>query len=58
MTGRAHQGRGVARALKLLELQYAQSSGVKAILTENHPGNTPILGLNEALGFRRQIENI
>lgn len=53
---RAHRGKGIARALKLLALQYAQRGGVKAIVTENHLENAPILGLNEALGFRRQAD--
>jgi RimJ/RimL family protein N-acetyltransferase len=50
---RAHRGEGIARALKLLALQYARGSGVDTIVTENHPQNAPILALNEALGFRR-----
>lgn len=49
---RAHRGRGISHALKLLALQYARGSGVGAIVTENHPENAPILGLNKALGFR------
>lgn len=54
---RAHRGKGLARALKLLALQHAQWRGVEAVVTENHPENAPILGLNEALGFKRQAED-
>jgi GNAT superfamily N-acetyltransferase len=47
----AHRGKGLARALKLLALEYARSRGVDIIVTENHPENAPILGLNKMLGF-------
>lgn len=50
---RAHRGKGLARALKLLALEYAQSCGVDTIVTENHPENAPILRLNKTLGFRK-----
>ena len=48
---RAHRGKGLARALKLLALEYARSCGVDTVVTENHPENAPILGLNKTLGF-------
>jgi GNAT superfamily N-acetyltransferase len=49
----AHRGKGLARALKLLALEYARSRGVDIIVTENHPENAPILGLNKCLGSTR-----
>ena len=48
---RAHRGKGLARALKVEALSYAQRRGIKRVTTENHPKNTPILRLNRALGF-------
>lgn len=49
---RPHRGLGLARALKLLALQYAQALGVQTVVTENHLENVAILELNRALGFR------
>lgn len=49
---RPHRGLGLARALKSLALEYARASGVQMVVTENHPENVAILGLNRALGFR------
>lgn len=49
---RAHRGKGIARALKLQALRYAKGMGIDRIVTDNHPDNAPILGLNRTLGFR------
>ena len=49
---RPYRGVGLARALKLLALRYAQARGVQTVVTENHPENAAILELNRALGFR------
>lgn len=49
---RPHRGLGLARALKLLALRYAWEVGVRTVVTENHPDNQAIVGLNRTLGFR------
>ncbi len=49
---RPHRGVGLARALKLLALRYAQTRGVQTVVTENHPENVAIRELNKTLGFR------
>ena len=49
---RLHRGVGLARALKLLGLRYAQTRGVQTVVTENHPENVAIRELNKTLGFR------
>jgi len=55
---REHRCRGIARALKLLGLQYAQKNSIGKIVTENHPENAPILGLNQALGFTKPTSGV
>lgn len=55
---REHRGRGVARALKMLGLTFAKKNGVGKIVTENHPDNAPILGLNQALGFAKPDDSV
>ena len=49
---RPHRGVGLARALKLLALRYAQTRGIQTVVTENHLKNAAILELNRTLGFR------
>ncbi len=49
---REHRNRGVARALKLETLVQAVEIGVDAVETDNDYENTPILHLNEELGYR------
>lgn len=48
---RSHRRRGIATALKLLAIQYAQQHGFAVIKTDNEEHN-PMLKLNLALGFR------
>ncbi len=48
---RPHRGLGLARALKVLALEYARANGVRTVATENHPDNVAILELNRTLGF-------
>jgi GNAT superfamily N-acetyltransferase len=56
MTGvlRAYRGRGVATLLKLYGIRYAQARGAKKLWTVNDALNTPMLALNEKLGFVRE----
>ena len=50
---RAYRGRGIALALKLASIAYAQARGVAAMRTTNDTLNTAILALNDRLGYRR-----
>jgi RimJ/RimL family protein N-acetyltransferase len=50
---RGYRRRGIARALKLLALQYLHERGVRSVRTRNDPTNAAILRLNRALGFGR-----
>lgn len=54
MTGvlRSHRGHGLALALKLHTLRFAQAVGCVRIETFNDYNNPPILRLNRALGFQ------
>lgn len=49
---RAHRGKGVARALKLLALRYLRDAGVTTVVTRNSARNEAVLRLNRGLGFR------
>lgn len=51
---RAHRRKGLALALKLRGLEYAQSHNIEHIWTTNESNNLPILAINERLGFVRQ----
>lgn len=48
---KAHQGRGIAKAIKALSLKQAVHQGVKVVLTQNHHDNAPMLAVNKLLGF-------
>lgn len=50
----AYRGQGVAMALKVLTVQYAQRNGYREIRTDNHTRNAPMLAINAKLGFVRQ----
>lgn len=54
MTGvdKAYRGRKIAQALKLLAIQYAQSSGAVYIRTHNNSLNAPMLAINRKLGYQ------
>ncbi len=53
-TRRAFRARGLALALKLRTVAYAKSHGYREIRTWNDALNTPMLHINERLGFVRQ----
>ena len=49
---REYRGRGLATALKLLAIRYAQQLGARAIRTGNDSRNAPMLAINRKLGYR------
>ncbi len=51
---REYRGRGLAMALKLATIDYAQQQGYKVIKTWNATVNTAMLAINDRLGFVRQ----
>jgi predicted GNAT superfamily acetyltransferase len=53
-TRREDRGRGIAMALKLRTVAYAQKMGVDHIKTWNDQRNRPMLSINEAMGFEKQ----
>jgi RNA polymerase sigma factor (sigma-70 family) len=55
---REYRRRGLATALKLHGIVYAQSRGYKIIQAFNEPQQTAIRALNEKLGFRVLSENL
>ncbi|HEV8353260.1 MAG TPA: GNAT family N-acetyltransferase [bacterium] len=48
------RGRGIATALKLRTVEYAQTHGHRIIQTWNSSKNGPMLAINGKLGFQRQ----
>jgi GNAT superfamily N-acetyltransferase len=55
---RAGRGRGVARALKYETVMQAISLGVDKVRTDNDFKNTPILHINETMGYKRRRDGI
>lgn len=57
MTGvrREYRGRGVAMALKLKVIDFGRRNGYDRIKTMNDSLNSPMLGINVKLGFKRQV---
>ncbi|HLN64718.1 MAG TPA: GNAT family N-acetyltransferase [Symbiobacteriaceae bacterium] len=48
---RSHRGRGIALALKLLTIDWAQRKGLQALQTNTNAASTLILALNRKLGY-------
>jgi mycothiol synthase len=55
---RAGRGRGIARALKCETVMQAIALGVDRVRTDNDFQNTPILHINETMGYRRRPDMI
>jgi len=55
---RAGRGRGVARALKYETVMQAIGLGVDKVRTDNDFKNTPILHINETMGYQRRADGI
>ncbi|NJN19790.1 MAG: GNAT family N-acetyltransferase [Oscillochloris sp.] len=53
-SGRQYRRRGIAFALKLCSIAYAQQVGARSIKTWNASTNRAMLSINEALGFAKQ----
>ncbi len=51
---RPWRGKGLALALKLEGIRWAQANGYRLIRTDNDSRNTRMLGINERLGFVRR----
>jgi GNAT superfamily N-acetyltransferase len=49
---RAHRGRGIARALKQVQIEAARRQGIEVLLTQNADSNLPMRRVNERLGYR------
>ena len=55
---RAWRGRGIARALKATEINWALANGYTELHTSNEERNAPIKRLNARLGYRPGIGRI
>ncbi len=51
---RGYRRRGIALALKLHVIRWAQAGGFHALRTENEINNRPMLAINERLGFIKE----
>jgi GNAT superfamily N-acetyltransferase len=55
---RAGRGRGIARGLKYETVMQAIALGVDRVRTDNDFKNTPILHINETMGYKRRADGI
>ena len=55
---RAWRGRGVARAMKQMQIRLAREAGLQTLEAENEARNAPMLALNQSLGYRPVPANI
>ena len=55
---RAGRGRGIARALKYETVMQAIALGVDRVRTDNDFKNTPILHINETMGYTRRADGV
>lgn len=46
------RGRGLARLVKLTQLEWAARNGIASVVTENDETNVPMLAVNTRLGYR------
>lgn len=49
----AYRGRGIAQALKLLDLQFAKLNQQRIVKTFNDVSNAPMIAVNEKAGFQK-----
>jgi len=49
---RSHRGRGIARALKHYQVDWARRHGIDHLFTENDVENAPMLRINTGMGYR------
>jgi GNAT superfamily N-acetyltransferase len=54
MTGtlRPFRGRGLARLVKLCQLEWSAANGITSVVTENDETNAAMLAVNERIGYR------
>ena len=55
---RAGRGRGIARGLKYETVMQAIALGVDRVRTDNDFKNTPILHINETMGYKRRADGV
>jgi GNAT superfamily N-acetyltransferase len=55
---RAGRGRGIARGLKYETVMQAIALGVDRVRTDNDFKNTPILHINETMGYQRRADGV
>jgi GNAT superfamily N-acetyltransferase len=55
---RAWRGRGVARALKVTQIEWAKAQGYEELHTRNEERNAPIRHLNEQLGYEPAVGRV
>ena len=51
---RSYRGRKIAQALKVLAVRYARRQGAIAVDTDNDSLNTPMLAINQKMGYQPQ----
>ena len=55
---RAWRGRGIARALKAMQIRWAKENGYEEVRTRNEERNLPIKKLNDRFGYRPAVGRI